>query len=80
MFTWEFHIYVKCNESKTDLLFSCSVYVLSCVCTKSLQLCLTLCNPMDCSPLGSSVHGIFQARILEWVAISSSRGSSPSRD
>ena len=36
-------------------------------------LCLTLCNPMDYSPPGSSVHGIFQARILEWVAISSSR-------
>ena len=35
---------------------------------------------MDCSPPGSSVHGIFQARILEWVAISSSRGSSQSRD
>ena len=34
------------------------------------QLCPTLCNPMDCSPPGSSVHGIFQARILEWVAIS----------
>ena len=34
-----------------------------------------LCNPMDCSPLGSSVHGIFQARILEWIAISYSRGS-----
>ena len=36
------------------------------------QLCLTLCNPMDCSLPGSSVHGIFQARVLEWVAISSS--------
>ena len=34
------------------------------------QLCLTLCDPMDCSLLGSYVHGIFQARILEWVAIS----------
>ena len=34
------------------------------------QLCLTLCDPMDCSPPGSSVHGIFQARIMEWVAIS----------
>ena len=34
------------------------------------QSCLTLCNPMDCSPAGSSVHGILQARILEWVAIS----------
>ena len=39
-----------------------------------------VCNPMDCSPPGSSVHGIFQARILEWVAISSSRGSSQPRD
>ena len=40
----------------------------------------TLCNPMDCSPLDSSVRGIFQARILEWVVISSSRGSSWPRD
>ena len=38
--------------------------------------CPTLCNPMDCSPPGSSVHGILQTRILEWVAISFSRGSS----
>ena len=44
------------------------------------QLCLTLCDPMDCSPSSSSVHGVFQARILEWVAISYSRGSSPPRD
>ena len=43
------------------------------------QSCLTLCNPMDCSPPGSSVHGILQARILEWV-IPFSRGSSQSRD
>ena len=40
------------------------------------QLCLTLCDPMDCSPPGSSVHGILQARMLEYVAISSSKGSS----
>ena len=40
----------------------------------------TLCNPMDCSPPSSSVHGIFQARILKWVAIPFSRGSSPSSD
>ena len=39
----------------------------------------TLCNPIDCSPPGSSVHGIVQARILEWVAIPSSRGSSGPR-
>ena len=44
------------------------------------QSCLTLCDPMDCSPPGSSVHGILQARILEWVAISFSRGSSQARD
>ena len=40
------------------------------------QSCATLCNPMNCSPPGSSVHGIFQARILEWVAVSFSRQSS----
>ena len=44
------------------------------------QSCPTLCDHMDCSPSGSSIHGIFQARILEWVAISSSRGSSRPRD
>ena len=45
-----------------------------------LQLCLTLSNPMDCSPPGSSVHGILQPRIQEWVAIPFSRGSSQLRD
>ena len=44
------------------------------------QSCLTLCDPMDCSLRGSSVHGIFQARVLEWVAISFSRESSQLRD
>ena len=44
------------------------------------QSCLTLCDPMACSPPGSSVHGISQARALEWGAISFSRGSSPPRD
>ena len=41
----------------------------ACIHAKSLQLCPTLYNPMDCSPPGSSVHGILQARILEWVAM-----------
>jgi len=45
-----------------------------------IQLCLTLCDPMDCSPPGSSILGIILERILEWVAISSSRGSSWPRD
>ena len=44
------------------------------------QLCPTLCNPSDCSPQGSSVYGILQARILEWVAIPFFRGSSSPRD
>ena len=43
-------------------------------CAKSLQSCSTLCDPMDCSLPGSSVHGILQARILEWVAAPFSRG------
>ena len=42
---------------------------------KSFQSCLTLRDPMDCSPPGSSLHGILQARILEWAAMPSSRGS-----
>ena len=42
--------------------------------------CLILCDPMDCSLPGSSIHGISRARVLEWVAISFSRGSSPPRD
>ena len=50
---------------------------LVCVCARS---CLTLCDPMNCSQPGSSVHGILQARILEWVAIPFSRGFSQPRD
>ena len=56
------------------------VCVCVCMYAKSLQSCLTLCDPMDCSPPGSSVHGILQARILEWVAMPFSRGSSRPRD
>ena len=51
----------------------------TCACS-IVQLCLTLCDPMDCHPPGSSVHGILQARILGWIAMSSSRGSSQPRD
>ena len=50
------------------------------VCAKLLYLCLTLCDPMDCSPPGFSIHRILQARILEWVAIPFSRRSSWFRD
>ena len=54
--------------------------VLQCYALQVAQLCPILCDPMDCSPPGSCVHGIFQARVLEWVAMLSSRGPSPSRD
>ena len=53
---------------------------LMCVCVKFTQACLTLCDPMDGSPPGFSVHGILQASILEQVPISFSRGSLQSRD
>ena len=56
--------------SRLGCVFVCSV----------TQLCLTLCNPIHCSPPGFSVHGLLQARVLEWVAFSSSRGSSQPRD
>ena len=49
-------------------------------CAKSLQSCMTLCHPMGHSLPGSSVYGILQARILQWVAMPSSRGSSLPRD
>ena len=55
-------------------------FLLQCMKVKSesevAQSCLTLRDPMDCSLPGPSIHGIFQARVLEWVAISFSRGSS----
>ena len=61
------------------LILGC-VCVCVCVCVKSLQSCSTLCDRMDCSSPGSSVHGILQARILEWASMPSSRGSSRPRD
>ena len=54
----------------------CSVCVCVCVCVSTHELCLTLCEFIDCSPPDFSVHEIFQTRILEQVAISYSRGSS----
>ena len=60
-------------ESISSSVFS---FLHTCMHAKLLQSCQTLHKPMDHSPPGSSVHGILQARILEWVAIPSSRGSS----
>ena len=79
-----FHRYWKASQSESTNLYSYQqgFYCLSfsAVHAKSFQLCLTFCNPVDCSPPSSSVHGILQARILEWVAMPFSRGSSPLRD
>ena len=63
-------------------LFIAALFTIAktCACVLRPQLCPTLCNTIDCSPPGSTVHGIFQARILEWIAISYSRGSSRPKD
>ena len=71
---YEFLLQHNSNFSDFILLFMCMLH------TQSLQSCPNLCNPQDCSPPGSSVHGTSQARIMEWVAISFSRGSSRPRD
>ena len=63
------------NLSQHQSLFKVYFFIMSvymshaAAAAKSLQLCPTLCDPMDCSPPGPSIHGIFQARVLEWVAI-----------
>ena len=62
-----------CASSSPAFLMMYSAY-------KFIQLCSIPCDPMDCSPPGSSVHWILQARILEWVAMPSSRGSFQPRD
>ena len=78
-------LFVNCNKVWT--IVSCCWYYdyclqrpsnndIACLCAKLLQSCLALWDPMDCSPPGSSVHGILQASILECVAMPSSMGSS----
>ena len=68
-----FNIFQKPEEEKTQPYLFYEISVCSCSVT---ELCLTLCDTMDFSLPGSRVHGIFQARILEWIAISSSKGYS----
>ena len=67
-------------QSRAPQLLLSMIYVTWYLHAKSLQSCPTLCDFMDCSPLGSSVHGILQAWTLEWVAMPSSRGCSQPRD
>ena len=61
---WRNHVYIEVNAAAAAAA------------AKSLQSCLTLCNPIDSSPPGSPVPGILKARTLEWVAISFSNGKS----
>ena len=68
------------QQQQTTLQLLSQFYRYINYCMLVTQLCLTLCNRMDWGPPGSSVLGIFQARILEWVAIPFSRGSSQARD
>ena len=75
---WELRmwmVYSILTESQKETHFS-----RVCVCCYFSRVWSTLCDPVDCNPPGSPVHGIFPARILEWVAISFSRGSSWPRD
>ena len=91
--TW-WNAWLPCSRSFNTTLFLLFTYRLPppsdmlvgittpsvCMHVKLLQLCSTLCDPVDCSLLGFSVHGILQARILEWVAMPSSKGSSQPRN
>ena len=76
--------WVNNNDSLCSFQTRTDVHPILPFCSVSIseidQSCLTLCDPTDCSPSGSPIHGIFQARILEWVAISFSRASSWPRD
>ena len=70
----------KLKISREHFMQGWTWYICVRMSAKLLPLCLTLCDSMDCSLPGSSVHGILQARILEWVVMPSSRGSSQPRD
>ena len=67
---------LKMQSQQTPLLFSEGIRKVMLPRVEWLQSCLTLCDPMDYSPPGPTVQGILQARILKWVAMPSSRGSS----
>ena len=75
---WGEILYKICLVLESTAAFS-FIFSYVCACAKSLQLCSTLCDPMDCNLPGSSVRGVLQARMLEWGAMPSSRGSSRPR-
>ena len=74
------HRPMECSLGLCFSLSSSGTNSNGCMHVKSLQSCPTLCDPVDCSSSGSSVHGILHARILEWVAMPSFRGFSWPRD
>ena len=82
MVRWELcNFWLPFNELSTPELSLKIINIgMKCVCLWERVSCVWLCDPMDCSPPGFSVHGIFQARILEWVAIFFSREPSQLRD
>ena len=69
----------KIRNEKVLKIYHVIDATIACCCCLVAKSCLTLCDPMDYSLPGSSVHGIFQARILEWVAMASSRGIFPTQ-
>ena len=71
---------VRFSNTPSHKISSIIVIEIKVCCAKLFQSCPTLCDPMDCSPPGSTIHAILQARILEWVAMPSSRGSSWPRE
>ena len=68
--------YPKVGRKANDIAESSLIRMCVCVCVCVHSVMSDFCKPIDCNPQGSFVHGILQARILEWVAISSSWGSS----
>ena len=71
-----FFLLITFNNQNFDIIENYQCFLINNKCVLVAQACLTLCNPMDCNSPGSFVHGIFQARTLEWVAIPNSTGSS----
>ena len=82
LYCWTVFHYMYISPYVYPFNCGCTIYCNkdACSCAKSLQSWPTLCHPTDSSPPGSSVHGTLQARILEWVVVLSSRGSSRPRD
>ena len=76
--SWSFQAQFHQERNPPEPYFYIYNWDVSCVLVT--QSCPTLCDPMDCSPPGFSVHGILQARILEWIAIPFTRGTSQPRD